>query len=127
MLLTQPLLTGDAGAVGVEMAAEIKHHHPTKNVILVHSRDALLSNEPLPQEFKDRALSVLEEEGVTVILGQRAAVVAQDDATSTVTLTDGRTINSGKVINAISKWTPVSESLPASALSVDGYVKITSQ
>ncbi|EOD46621.1 putative apoptosis inducing protein [Neofusicoccum parvum UCRNP2] len=114
------------GAVGIEMAAEIKHNHPSKNVILIHSRNELLSNEPLPAEFKERALAISEEGGVRVILGQRATVVAQENGTSTVTLTDGRVIEAGKVVTAIHKWTPVSSALSAEALTVDGYVKVNS-
>lgn len=115
------------GAVGIEIAAEIKHHHPTKNVILIHSRGQLLSNEPLPLEFKERTLAIVEEEGVRVLLNNRAAVVAQPDGTSTVTLTDGRVIRAGKVITAVSKWTPVSGALPAECLTDEGYVKVNAR
>lgn len=125
--LIQHFSPPSAGAVGIEIAAEIKHHHPTKNVILIHSRNQLLSNEPLPLEFKERTLAIVEEEGVRVLLNNRAAVVAQPDGTSTVTLTDGRVIRAGKVITAISKWTPVSGALPAQCLTDEGYVKVTAR
>ncbi|EKG13084.1 hypothetical protein MPH_09760 [Macrophomina phaseolina MS6] len=114
------------GAVGIEFAGEIKSYHPHNRVILIHSRDELLSNEPLPAEFKSQALSGLEELGVEVVLGQRADVSAEDGV-SKITLTNGRTINAGYVFPAASRFSPNTECLPSNAVDEAGYVKVTSQ
>ena len=96
---------------------------------LVHSRDKLLSAEPLPDDFKDRSLETLKETGVEVILGQRViettAVQSDDEPTSwSLTLSSGQHITAGHVITAISRSTPTSSYLPPAALDKDGYVKI---
>ncbi|EOD50310.1 fad nad-binding domain-containing protein [Neofusicoccum parvum] len=113
------------GAVGIEFAGEIKSYHPHNRVILIHSRDELLSNEPLPAEFKTQALSSLEETGIEVVLGQRANVTTEDGF-SRITLTDGRVINAGYVFPATSRFSPNTESLPRDAVDENGYVKVTS-
>ena len=117
------------GAVGIEMASEIKTIEPWQKVTLVHSRDKLLSAEPLPDDFKDRSLETLKETGVEVILGQRVtettAVQSDGEPTSwNLTLSSGQHITAGHVITAISRSTPTSSYLPPAALDKDGYVKI---
>ncbi|KKY25846.1 putative fad binding protein [Diplodia seriata] len=114
------------GAVGIEFAGEIKSHHPHNRVILIHSRGELLSNEPLPSDFKARASTMLEEMGVEIVLGQRANV-ATENGSSKITLTDGRTINAGYVFPATSRYSPNTECLPRDAVDEDGYVKVTSR
>lgn len=115
-----------SGAVGIEVAAELKVNNPAVHVTLVHSRDKLLSNEPLPDEFKERTRLVMEEEGVEVVLGQRATVHDAENGNKRVELTNGTIIEAGAVIQATAKCPPNTESLPREILDSDGYVKITS-
>ncbi|KAH0367910.1 FAD/NAD(P)-binding domain-containing protein, partial [Aureobasidium melanogenum] len=117
------------GAVGIEMASEFKVVEPWQKVTLVHSRDKLLSAEPLPDDFKQRSFEVLQEAGVNVVLGQRVidttAVQADDGSKSwRLTLSGGKQIAAGHVITAISRSTPTSTYLPSAALDKDGFVKI---
>ncbi|KAG9538412.1 FAD/NAD(P)-binding domain-containing protein, partial [Aureobasidium melanogenum] len=117
------------GAVGIEMASEIKAVEPWQQVTLVHSRDKLLSAEPLPDGFKERSLEVLREAGVNVILGQRVidtTAVQTDDGSKSwrLTLSGGQQIAAGHVITAISRSTPTSTYLPSTVLDKDDYVKI---
>ncbi|THZ52916.1 FAD/NAD(P)-binding domain-containing protein [Aureobasidium pullulans] len=117
------------GAVGIEMASEIKVIEPWQKVTLIHSRDKLLSAEPLPDDFKERSLEVLKEAGVEVIMGQRVTdtTTIKTDAGSKswrLTLANGEQITAGHVITAISRSTPTSGYLPATALDKHGYVKI---
>jgi NADH dehydrogenase FAD-containing subunit len=86
------------GAVGIENAAELKVHFPNTEIILVHSRKQLLSAEPLSEEFKDRALQVLREEGVEVVLEERVLKEEDTDTGKRLVLSSGRTIECGKVI-----------------------------
>jgi len=117
------------GAVGVEMAAEIKEIDPNHKVTLVHSRDRLLSAEPLPDDFKDRVCDVLRETGIEVILGQRvvdhkAVETSEERRTWHLTLADGMQLKTGHVMSAISKCVPTSTYLPQDALDQEGYVHI---
>ncbi|KAL5359949.1 hypothetical protein BJX96DRAFT_174834 [Aspergillus floccosus] len=117
------------GAVGVEIAAEVKVLYPSQKVTLVHSRDRLLSAEPLPEDFKERVASVLQEEGVEVVLGKRVmetVLVESEESRQTwqITLADKTRMQAGHVINAISKSIPTTSYLPQNVLDTDGYVLI---
>ncbi|KND00645.1 uncharacterized protein SPPG_03771 [Spizellomyces punctatus DAOM BR117] len=66
------VLVVGGGAVGLELAAEIKEHYPEKEVTLVHSRARYL------QTYKfglhRRAYSILKNLGVRQILGDRVII-----------------------------------------------------
>ena len=120
------------GAVGIEMASEAKLCHPHTKVTLVHSRDKLLSSEPLPDETKDMALQALRDSGVEVLLSERvtstAASIGPDGrALQTLTLQDGKHLIASQVISAISRSVPNTSYLPKSALDSEGLVKIDPQ
>ncbi|KAL2753749.1 hypothetical protein ACRALDRAFT_1065037 [Sodiomyces alcalophilus JCM 7366] len=129
------------GAVGIEMAAELKVIRPDINVTLVHSRDQLLSSEGLPDECKTRALELLRETGVEVLLGHRVAETVKlpspSPSTSTpcsstpstraryeVRFTNGHKVLTSEVIMAISRPKPSTGFLPAAALDEEGYARI---
>lgn len=104
----------------------MKVSHPDVHVTLVHSREKLLSNEPLPDEFKHRVAQVMKEEGVDLVLGQRATVHAvPGDKVKKVKLTDDTTIQAETVIDATARSPPNSTFLPGNALDTEGFVKIT--
>ncbi|GAM33584.1 hypothetical protein TCE0_011r00590 [Talaromyces pinophilus] len=119
-----------AGAVGIEIAAELKMLHPHLKVTLVHSRQRILSSEDLSDEFKDLALNLVHEAGVETILGARVKeTIENSDSNSTtyeVVLSDGRRVQASFVINAISKFHPTATYLPPTAVDEEGYVKIES-
>ncbi|KAH7036314.1 pyridine nucleotide-disulfide oxidoreductase AMID-like protein [Macrophomina phaseolina] len=125
----QGVVVVGGGAVGIEMAAELKLIYPSLRVTLIHSRDKLLSSEPLPDDFKDRTLAVLHETGVETIMGRR--VLETTPATSEdgspiykLTLSDGSQVTTGQVVNALSKSIPTSSYLPKAILDEEGYVKV---
>ncbi|KAH9205908.1 hypothetical protein DL95DRAFT_316581 [Leptodontidium sp. 2 PMI_412] len=123
------VVIGGAGAVGVEVAAEIKTVEPTQKVTLVHSRDKLLSSEPLPDEFKDRSAEVLRETGVELIVSERVTENVEVESTDgspryRVTLSSGKQIFTGKVIFAISKSIPTTTFMSESTLDANGFIKI---
>ncbi|KUJ10931.1 FAD/NAD(P)-binding domain-containing protein [Mollisia scopiformis] len=120
---------GGAGAVGIEMAAELKLVKPTLDVKLIHSRERLLSTEPLPDEFKDRTASVLRESGVDLILGHRVYEInpvnnKDEKPLFRLKLSDGSEMLAGHVIPAISHGVPSTDFLPANSLNQEGYVNI---
>lgn len=111
------------------MAAELKLVEPNVKVTLIHSRDRLLSNEPLCDEMKDRALELLRESGVEVIMGQRVKETKTElrDGVNKkeIELSDGRKLLASEVIVALSKSVPSTTFLPKSTLDEEGYVRIT--
>ena len=116
------------GAVGIEMAAELKAVRPDTRVTLVHSRDKLLSSEPLPDECKDRALELVRDAGVETVLGRRLAGTEEvtrggGRKVTEVTFTDGHKMDASVVIMAVSRSVPSTEFLPAEALEEEGLVK----
>ncbi|BAE64560.1 unnamed protein product [Aspergillus oryzae RIB40] len=106
------------GAIGVEFAGKIKTHYTGTPVTLVHSRHQLLSNEPLPEEFKTRTLELLRAQGIDVILNQRADVQELPDGTFYVKFQDGNRLHTGMVIMAMASPTPSSQFLPSYILRV---------
>ncbi|EED14657.1 pyridine nucleotide-disulphide oxidoreductase AMID-like, putative [Talaromyces stipitatus ATCC 10500] len=121
-----------AGAVGIEIAAELKTTHPHLKVTLIHSRKQILSSENVSDEFRDLALGLVQESGVETILGARVNKVIKKSDPGTgltsyeVCFVDGRHVKAGFVVNAISKFHPTANYLPSSALDEEGYVKIGS-
>ncbi|KUI58345.1 hypothetical protein VP1G_05685 [Cytospora mali] len=116
------------GAVGIEMATELKIMRPETKVTLVHSRDKLLSSEDLPDECKDRAVELVREGGVELLLGSRlegtAEVKRGDGRTVTeVSFTDGKKMDASVVIMAVSKPVPSTEFLPREALDEENLIK----
>ncbi|KAJ1709095.1 disulfide oxidoreductase [Aspergillus flavus] len=101
------------GAIGVEFAGKIKTHDTGTPVTLVRSRHQLLSNEPLPEEFKTRTLELLRAQGIDVILNQRADVQELPDGTFYVKFQDGNRLHTGMVIMAMASPTPSSQFLPS--------------
>ncbi|KAI0862373.1 hypothetical protein F4860DRAFT_473185 [Xylaria cubensis] len=126
---TAPVLVVGGGAVGIEMAAELKLTKPSVQVTLAHSRDKLLSAEPLPDMVKDCALELAEQSGVEVLLNHRLASsipINNSDGSLLyeVEFTNGHKMVASEVITAISNSIPSSSYLPRDALDSDGYVNV---
>ncbi|OJJ70354.1 hypothetical protein ASPBRDRAFT_31256 [Aspergillus brasiliensis CBS 101740] len=115
------------GGVGVEFAGKIKMAYPHNSVTLVHSRDQLLSKEPLPERFKSRVLEMLREQGVKVILGERPGVIMLPDNTYRIELNHEAHIFADRVLWAISQGVHSTGFLPDSILNEDGTIKIDAQ
>ncbi|TPX07361.1 uncharacterized protein E0L32_002169 [Thyridium curvatum] len=119
------------GAVGIEMATELKVVHPHLKVTLVHSRDRLLSAEDLPDEMKVRTLALVQEQGVEVLLERRldsAVTVKTEDGSEAeeITFTNGEKLLTSNVIMAISRSVPTGSGyLPKAALDKEGLVKVS--
>ncbi|KAK4229197.1 apoptosis-inducing factor 2 [Podospora fimiseda] len=123
------VLVVGGGAVGIEMAAELKLVRPELNVTLVHSREKLLSSEPLPDDVKEKTLELLREGGVEVLTGLRVKKTEEvkDEQQKTfyrVTFEDGKTMLADQVSFAISRPVPATEFLGEEVKDDEGYVKI---
>jgi NADH dehydrogenase FAD-containing subunit len=106
------------------MAAETKMVYPDIKVTLVHSREHLLSSEPLPKDFADETLRILRENDVEVVLGKRVLDIGSGDR-KRLKLSDGSSIDASHVISAISRPLSTSRYLPAKALDEEKQVKVT--
>lgn len=111
------------------MAAELKYVQPNVQVTLAHSRDKLLSAEPLPDMVKDCTLELTEQAGVEVLLNHRLASSTPTKAADgslqyEVEFTNGHRMVVSDVITAVSNSIPSSGYLPAAALDSDGYVNV---
>jgi NADPH-dependent 2,4-dienoyl-CoA reductase/sulfur reductase-like enzyme len=121
------------GAVGIEMAAELKAVKPDIKVTLAHSRDKLLSSESLSDECKDTALKLLREADVEVLMEHRLAKntevgVGVDGANLyELEFTNGHKMRANEVIMAISQPVSTAQYLPSTALDKEGYVKINAE
>ncbi|GAB0131985.1 hypothetical protein EsDP_00000436 [Epichloe bromicola] len=117
------------GAVGIEMAAELKMAKPGVKVTLVHSRDKLLSSEDLSDECKDKSLELLREAGVDVLMNHRLATTKTAETTDAsskyeIEFANGHGMTASVVIMALSKSTSTATYLPPSALDDEGFVRI---
>lgn len=78
------------GAVGVQLASDIKSFYLDKKVSLIHSREQLLPN--FGKRLHEYVVDKLGTLGVEVMLGERPALPGQDNWESAeLTFKDGRT------------------------------------
>ncbi|KAK6204554.1 uncharacterized protein RJT21DRAFT_111124 [Scheffersomyces amazonensis] len=59
-----------AGAVGIEIASDIKHKYPQKTVNLIHPHDTF-PPEPLSLDFKEKIHQTLSDVGINIIINSR--------------------------------------------------------
>jgi NADH dehydrogenase FAD-containing subunit len=109
------------------MSAETKLHFPQSEVFLVHSRDTLLSAEPLPEEYKAKALELLQLAGVQVKLGNRVLeekAVKGDDGSSRIelSLSSGEKLICDKMVYTATQKGANTEFVPKSAVDEKGCV-----
>lgn len=108
------------------MASEIKNYHPELNVKLIHSRNRLLSAEPLPDDFAATSATLLREGGVDLILGQRVTATKKvSPSLYKLTLSDGTTLEASSVITAISRMSATTSFLPATSVDKEGYINVS--
>ncbi|KAK2606244.1 hypothetical protein QQS21_003292 [Conoideocrella luteorostrata] len=98
------------GAAGMEVATDAKDLYPDKNIILVHSRPAVMHR--FGKRLQDEAMQALKRLGVEVILEDR--VVDEDPAAKKVTLRSGREISCDYFVSP--SLTPSSFSLALSEI-----------
>lgn len=88
----------------------------------MHSQSTILSTEPLPQEFKAKALELLQETGVEVLLSTRVV----EETAGEIRLSTGDTIKASSVIWCVGRQHPATTFLPPLALEPStGLVRIS--
>ncbi|KAI0968905.1 hypothetical protein F4678DRAFT_441863 [Xylaria arbuscula] len=122
------------GAVGVQMATDLKEIYPEKDITLVHSRDQLM---PLyHSKLSDIIKARCQELGIKLVLGSRVNIPADDfqqdtGKPTTVSLQNGSTLEADVVIPATGQTpnTQFLSTLPASSEDslvnpANGFVRV---
>lgn len=90
-----------AGAVGIELAGDLKHYRPDKHINLIHPHDKF-PPEPLAPEFKDETYKSLERCGINILLNTRVkATKTIDLGTTTGNL---ETVNGDIIESDLNIW-----------------------
>lgn len=106
------------GAVGIQMAADLKEKFPSKQVTLVHSRDKVMPR--FHSQFHDLIQERFTELGIRLITNSRVVFpkggFPEDGSTFTVDLADGTKVDAQLVIPATGQTpnTDLVRDLPAS-------------
>ncbi|KAJ3049493.1 hypothetical protein HK097_009519 [Rhizophlyctis rosea] len=124
---SHPLIIG-GGAVGIELAAEIKEHYPHKNVTIVHSRERYLGSYKIGMH--DKCFKLLQKLGVVQILGDRVEApkcgFVRDGVKRSYVSKNGRKIESDLVL-LCTGMTPNSHlltPLSPTSLSSSKYIRV---
>jgi NADH dehydrogenase FAD-containing subunit len=126
----QSIAVVGGGAVGVQMACDLKELYPDKSVTLVHSREHLMPvyHEALSNLIKDR----FKELGVNLVTGSRVVVppggFPNNGQTFDICLQDGRTLSAEFAIQATGQ-TPNNQFLaglgePAVVNPENGFIRV---
>ncbi|UNI19318.1 hypothetical protein JDV02_005509 [Purpureocillium takamizusanense] len=120
--LAETVVVVGGGAAGVEIATDAKHLYPKKNVILVHSRDAVMHR--FGRGLQNSALEALQTLGVEVILNERVNEGGRESGA--IVLRSGRKVLCDLVIDCTGQKpsSQVIESLVPTAISPNGHIKV---
>ncbi|KAI9505370.1 hypothetical protein BX070DRAFT_250296 [Coemansia spiralis] len=94
----QSVVVVGGGAVGIEMAADVKCEYPEKTVTLVHSHRLPLPG-PFTDEFRHSIVDILANKmGITLCLGHRVIIGAEEPIGNDLTLSNSTKITADCVI-----------------------------
>ncbi|KAH6916250.1 hypothetical protein BKA70DRAFT_1255135 [Coprinopsis sp. MPI-PUGE-AT-0042] len=113
------------GAVGLELAGEIRDFYPDTKVTIVH-RDSELFNAGYPSRFRRAALRRIQQAGAEVILDDSLEQL-EPSSTGTVTTVKGKVIQADLVVpcwGGRPNTSIISTSLGAHILTASGHVKV---
>jgi NADH dehydrogenase FAD-containing subunit len=119
------LLVG-GGAVGCELAGELKDVWPEKDVTIVH-REHLLLNKTYPDRFRMLVARNLTERGVRIHLSNTVKDVPEEPGSATITTQDGLELGADLVLLCTGTAHPNTafmRSLKMDVLTSAGYVKV---
>ncbi|KAJ6590704.1 FAD/NAD(P)-binding domain-containing protein [Mycena vulgaris] len=119
------LLVG-GGAVGSELAGELKDIWPQKEVTIVHGQ-RLLFNDTYPDKFRTSAARSLTERGVKIHLNDVVENVPASAGPAVVTTRGGLELSADLIVKATGATHPNTafiNSLSADALTPAGFVKV---
>ncbi|KAG8950634.1 hypothetical protein FRC04_007258 [Tulasnella sp. 424] len=111
------------GAVGTELAGELKHYYPNKHVTLIHAEEELL-NATYPPKFRKTVTANLKSYGVNVILDDKATI--STEPYTSVTTEKGQNVAADLVVPT---WggrrnTEYLKSFDSTILTPEGNVRV---
>ena len=137
ILASQSILIVGAGPVGLELAGEIKALYPTKKLVVVQSKTAILSNSY--PKFIDKFVQGVEERlklmGIELITGAALADAAVLSASTDgfvkesreYALTNGTSVQADLVVNCTGGKKVATSIVPTTSVDADsGLVKVNS-
>ncbi|KAG7388738.1 Apoptosis-inducing factor 2 [Phytophthora boehmeriae] len=119
------------GAVGVEVAGEIKTKYPNKTVTILEAKGELVANDNVREKFRTKLSTYLERLGVKVIMGERLTERMSGNSFEKRTLsTDKGTEIHSDVQLLCGGFCPTTEliqKMDSSLVTVEGFIKVTKQ
>ncbi|KAJ7438338.1 hypothetical protein FB451DRAFT_1152111 [Mycena latifolia] len=120
------LLVG-GGAIGCELAGELKDIWPEKEVSIVHGQRLLL-NDTYPDKFRTAVAGGLTERGIKLHLNEFAENVPTEAGPGTVLTRGGRELSADLIVKTTGPTHPntafIKKSLDPAALTSAGFVKV---
>ncbi|KAI8976916.1 hypothetical protein BDB01DRAFT_727025 [Pilobolus umbonatus] len=122
-LANSVLLVG-GGAVGIELAGEIRENYPDKKISIIHPFDSLLS-EDLPDSFRKKADQLVKKNKIDVIY--KDSIVNPPSSyyfpNAPVVTKEGKSVNVDLVILTYGNR-PATEWISDDIKSANGYIKV---
>ncbi|KAH7100844.1 FAD/NAD(P)-binding domain-containing protein [Auriculariales sp. MPI-PUGE-AT-0066] len=121
VLAARSIVVAGGGALGMEIAGELRHFHPNKEVTLVQRSQHML-NDAYPERFRSYAEMRLRETGVNIVLDD--TVVGSEVNDGVVTTASGKRLSADILIQAVGTKpnTGFLSNLGDTALSRTGHV-----
>lgn len=111
------IVIAGGGAVGIEVAADIKLRNPGKKVTVVHSHGTVLQT--MSPQFPPLVTRFLEGKGVEFVLGEKVV----EHSNGQVTLASGKKLDCDYYIPANASG-GVSKFMPRGSVDARGYIKV---
>ncbi|KAH8701955.1 putative AMID-like mitochondrial oxidoreductase [Talaromyces proteolyticus] len=117
------IIIGGAGAVGVELAAEIAQERPNVEVTLITPTDKVLPG--LKDGPRNKAGKVLKSLGINLVTGNSVQSAHQDPSSGkwTVTLSNNKTLTADSYVTAAGV-VPNNDFIPNTLLNENGWVEV---
>ncbi|ETP08419.1 hypothetical protein F441_15597 [Phytophthora nicotianae CJ01A1] len=119
------------GAVGVEVAGEIKAKYPSKTVTILEGKDKLVANDDVRDKFRTKLSTYLKRLGVKVVLGERLTerLAGNNFEKRTLRTDKGTEIESDVQLlcGGFSPTTELIQKLDASLVTAEGFIKVNSK
>ncbi|KAF9520561.1 hypothetical protein BS47DRAFT_1335729 [Hydnum rufescens UP504] len=111
------------GAVGVELACEVKAWYPTTEVTIVHAHSLLL-NDAYPDKFRNSTVARVKQFGVNLVLDDK--LESLPEGTTTATTTKGQKLTADLFISTRGPKpnTDILKSFDPSVITPSGHVKV---
>jgi len=115
------------GAVGIELAGELRDVYPDKQIILIHAEEHL-TNSAYPVKFRKDLARRLQARKIEVLLNTRVEDISDDGERGSVRTNDGKTIDADLVIptrggRPATSFLSTSPSL-STVLTPTGHIKV---